>query len=128
MQLSYVHQTERNRPDYGIPWFPGQFRKSPAPLPRSTGRTITASPMISSTPMPILSRLKLDHSFSESLQLRSQTRYSYNKRSFRYSEAIIPAATPQGTPLDQITVSRNLFQGFSTDEFFQNQTDFKADV
>lgn len=123
--LGYVHQTERNRPDYGIPWFPGRFANpgAPAAVDRSNYYGFTNDFL--DTDANIVT-LKVDHSFSESLQLRSQKRYSYNKRDFRYSEAIIPAATPQGTPLDQITVSRNLFQGFSTDEFFQNQTDAKA--
>ena len=126
VQLSYVHQTERNRPDYGIPWFPGRFANPGAPAAVDPSNYYGFTNDFLNTDANIVT-LKLDHSFSQSLQLRSQTRYSYNKRSFRYSEAIIPAATPQGTPLDQITVSRNLFQGFSTDEFFQNQTDFKAD-
>jgi len=123
--LSYVHQTERNRPDYGIPWFPGRFANpgAPAAVDRSNYYGFTNDYL--DTDANIFT-LKLDHSVSESLQLRTQTRYSYNKRAFRYSEAIIPAATPQGTPLGQITVSRNLFEGFSTDEFFQNQTDAKA--
>ncbi len=126
VQLSYVHQTERNRPDYGIPWFPGRFANPGAPAAVDPSNYYGFTNDFLNTDANIVT-LKLDHRFSESLQLRSQTRYSYNKRAFRYSEAIIPAATPQGTPLDQITVSRNLFQGFSTDEFFQNQTDFKAD-
>lgn len=123
--LSYVHQTERNRPDYGIPWFPGRFANpgAPAAVDRSNYYGFTNDFL--DTDANIVT-LKLSHTASESLQLRSQTRYSYNKRAFRYSEAIIPAATPPGTPLDQITVSRNLFQGFSTDEFFQNQTDATA--
>lgn len=126
LQLSYVHQTERNRPDYGIPWIPGRFENpgAPADVDRSNYYGFTNDFL--NTDANIVT-LKLDHNVSESLQLRSQTRYSLNKRSFRYSEAIIPATTPQGTPLDQITVSRNLFQGFSTDEFFQNQTDAKAE-
>lgn len=123
--LSYVHQTERNRPDYGQPWFPGRIENpgAPAAVDRSNYYGFTNDFL--NTDANIVT-LKLDHSFSEDVQLRSQVRYSYNKREFRYSEAIIPAATPRGTPLDQITVSRNLFQGFSTDEFAQNQTDVTA--
>lgn len=124
--LSYVHQTERNRPDYGIPWIPGGFANpgAPAAVDRSNYYGFTNDFLDTDTN---IFTLKLDHGFSPGLQLRSQTRYSYNKRAFRYSEAIIPGATPRGTPLDQITVSRNLFEGFSTDEFFQNQTDLRAE-
>lgn len=124
--LSYVHQSERNRPDYGIPWFPGRFDSPGAPAAVDRANYYGFTNDFLNTDANIVT-LKLDHSFSKSVQLRTQFRYSYNKRSFRYSEAIIPAGTPQGTPLSQITVSRNLFQGFSTDEFFQNQTDFRAE-
>lgn len=123
--LSYVHQTERNRPDYGIPWFPGRFANPGAPAAVDPANYYGFTNDFLNTDANIVT-LKLDHSFSDDWQLRSQTRYSYNKRAFRYAEAIIPGATPQGTPLNQITVSRNLFEGFSTDEFFQHQTDVKA--
>ncbi len=124
--LSYVHQTERNRPDYGIPWFPGRFENPGAPAAVDPSNYYGFTNDFLNTDATIVT-LKLNHGFADGLQLRSQFRYSRNKRSFRYSEAIIPAATPQGTPLSQITVSRNLFQGFSTDEFVQNQTDLTAD-
>lgn len=124
--LGYVHQTERNRPDYGVPWFPGTVTApgAPAAVDRSNYYGFTNDFL--NTDVNIFTA-KLDHDFNETWQARTIFRYSRNTRGFRYSEAIIPRGTPAGTPLSDITVSRNLFEGSSTDEFFQNQTDFTAD-
>ncbi|MFM9852165.1 MAG: TonB-dependent receptor [Sphingomonadaceae bacterium] len=120
--VSYLHQEERNLPDYGIPWIPGSFANPgfPAGVRRSTYYGFTNDFLNSN--VNILTA-KIDHQLSSSTQIRSQVRYSHNDRAFRYSEAIIPAGTPRTAPLDAIRVSRNLFQGSSTDEFLHNQTE-----
>jgi catecholate siderophore receptor len=120
--LSYLHQEERNVPDYGIPWIPGTFSNPgfPAPVRRSTYYGFTNDFLNSN--VNILTA-KIQHQLSPATQIRSQIRYSHNDRAFRYSEAIIPAATPRTAPLETIRVSRNLFQATSTDEFLHNQTE-----
>lgn len=124
--LGYVHQTERNRPDYGVPWLPGTVTTpgAPAAVDRSNYYGFTNDFL--NTDVNIVTA-KLAHDFNETWQARTIFRYSRNTRSFRYSEGIIARGTPATTPLSAITVSRNLFDGASTDEFFQNQTDFTAD-
>lgn len=120
--LSYFHQEEDNVPDYGIPWFPGRRANpgAPAAVDRSNYYGFTNDFL--DTNVNILTG-KIEHRISEKTLFRSQFRFSHNTRGFRYSEAIIPAGTPATTPLSSITVSRNLFQGSSTDEFLQNQTE-----
>ena len=122
INLSYLHQQERNIPDYGIPWFAGTFVSPgfPAPVERSTYYGFTNDFL--NTNVNILTA-KVEHSLSAAAQIRSLFRYSNNDRSFRYSEAIIPAQTPRNTPLENINVSRNLFQASSTDTFLHNQTE-----
>jgi catecholate siderophore receptor len=71
---------------------------------------------------------RLEHDLGDSSLLRAQVRYSNNSRYFRYSEAIIPAGTPRATPLDQITVSRNLFEGQSRDRFLQAQLEGETQI
>lgn len=109
-----------------MPWFPGTAAApgAPAAVERSNFYGFTNDFL--NTDVNIVTA-KLDHRFDETWQARTTFRYSRNTRAFRYSEAIIPRSTPQNTPLDTITVSRNLFEGSSVDEFFQNQTDFTAD-
>ena len=123
--LSYLHQEERNVPDYGIPWFPGTQANPGAPANVRRANFYGFTNDFFDTNVNILTA-KLDHEVSESVRIRSQARYSYNTRRFRYSEAIIPVGTSRTTPLSAITVSRNLFEGSSVDEFVQNQTDVEA--
>jgi catecholate siderophore receptor len=124
--LGYVRQSERGRPDYGVPWFPGTVTApgTPAAVERSNFYGFTNDFL--NTDVNIVTA-KLDHDFDDTWQARTIFRYSRNTRAFRYSEAIIARGTPRTTPLDTITVSRNLFEGSSVDEFFQNQTDFTAE-
>lgn len=114
--VSYLHQEEDNRPDYGIPWFNG----APAKVARDNYYGFDDDYL--DTDVNILT-IRLEHDVSGNVTLRNQFRYSHNKRRFRTSEAVIPAGTPANTPLSDISVSRNEFSGYSTDQFIQNQTD-----
>lgn len=124
--LSYFHQEEDNVPDYGIPWFPGRRANpgAPAAVDRSNYYGFTNDFL--DTNVNILTG-KIEHKLGAKTLFRSQFRFSHNTRGFRYSEAIIPAGTLSTTPLSSITVSRNLFQGSSTDEFLQNQTEVNTE-
>jgi catecholate siderophore receptor len=114
--LSYLHQEEDNRPDYGIPWFNGK----PAAVDRDNFYGFDSDYLDT---VVNIATARIEHDASDALTLRSQLRYSHDKRSFRTSEAIVPAGTPATTPLSAITVTRNEFSGYSTDRFVQNQTD-----
>ncbi len=120
--LSYYHQEENNLPDYGVPWFPGTLANpgAPAAVERSNYYGFTNDFFDTNVD---LGTARLTHKFNESLEVRVRSRVSHNTRRFRYSEAIIPTSTPQGTPLETITAPVNLFEGFSTDEFRQIQSD-----
>lgn len=122
LTLSYYHQEEDNVPDYGIPWFPGtpDAPGAPAAVDRSNFYGFANDFFDSNVD---IGSARLEHTVNPNLTLRSQFRYSANDRAFRYGEAIIAAGTTPDTPLADITVSRNLFEGFSTDTFAQNQTD-----
>ncbi len=122
LQLGFLHQQERNIPDYGIPWVQGTLANPgfPVAVNRSTYYGFTNDFL--DTDVNIVTA-KIEHSLSPTTRLRSQIRYSHNNRGFRYSEAIIPAGTLRSTPLADIIVSRNLFEGRSTDEFLHNQTE-----
>lgn len=122
VSLSYLHQEEDNRPDYGVPWFPGRVANPgfPAPVERSTYYGFTNDYLDTNIDV---ATLRATHELNDAVTLRANGRVSHNTRRFRYSEALIPNTTPQGTPLDAITPTLNLFEGFSTDEFRQLQVD-----
>ncbi|MFN3959133.1 MAG: TonB-dependent receptor [Parvularculaceae bacterium] len=125
VQLSYLHQEEDNRPDYGVPWFPGRLANPgfPVPVERSTYYGFTNDYLDTNVD---IGTVRATHQLSGAVSLRANARLSHNTRRFRYSEAIIPGSTPQGTPLESITPILNLFEGFSTDEFRQLQVDVVA--
>ncbi|TZG27225.1 TonB-dependent receptor [Sphingomonas montanisoli] len=114
--LSWLHQEEDNRPDYGIPWFNGR----PAAVKRDNYYGFDSDYL--DTNVDVITA-RIEHDVSDTIRLRNQFRASWAKRSFRTSEAVIPAGTPVTTPLTNITLTRNEFSGYSTDRFVQNQTD-----
>jgi catecholate siderophore receptor len=119
LQLSYLHQEEDNRPDYGIPWFNGR----PAKVDRRNYYGFSDD--YQDTKVNIVTA-KLEYDLSPNISVRERLRYSHNSRRFRTSEAVIPPGTAATTPLSAITVTRNEFSGTSKDQFFQSQTDVTA--
>jgi catecholate siderophore receptor len=117
--VSYYHQTENDVPDYGIPW----FNNRPAPVDRSNFYGFSGDYL--DTDVNLVSA-RFEHDFGPSMTLSSQARYSRDTRDFRLTEAIVPSGTPASTPIQNITVSRNEFQGYSTDTFYQDQTELTA--
>ena len=119
LTLSWLHQREDNRPDYGIPWFNG------APAKVKRGSFYGFSDDYLDTRVDI-GTVRLIHDLAAGVSLRAQLRYSNSRRTFRTSEAVIPAAIPATAPLSTINVTRNEFSGFSTDRFLQGQLDVTA--
>jgi catecholate siderophore receptor len=113
--LNYLHETDDEVPDYGIPWYKGR----PAPVRRANFYGFASDYL--DTDVDVVT-MRLEHDFSDSLSLSSQARYSHDTRRFRTSEAVVPAGTPATTPINDIIVSRNEFGGFSTDTFAELQT------
>ena len=117
--VKYLHEVDDETPDYGIPWFHGR----PAPVNPSNFYGFASDYLDTSVDMVTM---RLEHDFSHSLTLSSQARYSRDTRRFRTSEAAVPAGTPAGTPIADITVARNEFEGYSTDRFAQLETTLVA--
>lgn len=113
--LNYLHESDKEVPDYGIPWFNGR----PAPVRRANFYGF-ASDYLETVVDAVT--MRLEHDFSDSVSLSSQARYSHDTRRFRTSEAVVPTGTPATTPIESITVSRNEFGGFSADTFAELQT------
>jgi catecholate siderophore receptor len=119
--LSYMHQEEHNRPDYGVPWFNG----APAKVSRDSYYGFRDDYLDTTVN---IGTARFEHDVTQHIMLRSQLRYSHDTRAFRTSEAVIPANTPADTPLQNISVNRNEFSGFSKDQFLQSQTDMTIRV
>jgi len=117
--VSYLHQDDDIRPDYGLPWMAGR----PAPVRRSNFYGFDSDYLDTTVD---IGTVRFEHDFSDSLSLRNQIRYSRAERAFRITEPTISAGTPGGTPPQDVTLTRIVFEGYSADTLLQNQTDLTA--
>lgn len=123
--LRHLHQTERDRPDYGIPWFAGTPAAPGRPVPVSrTNYYGFANDRLNADVNLVTARI--EHDFGAALQWRTQLRYSSDSRDFRYSEAILPSSVAPGDPLGAVIVGRNLFEGSGRDRFLQGHSEVQA--
>lgn len=122
LSLSYVHQEERNRPDYGLPWYSGTQANPGFAVPVDRRRYYGFSNDRLDANVNIVTA-RVDEQLGKATRLSARLRYSNNSRDFRYSEAVLPSGVSRATPLASITVSRTLFEGESRDRFLQGQVD-----
>jgi catecholate siderophore receptor len=116
LTLSYLHQSTDDVPDYGLPWFNGR----PADVRRNNFYGFESDYL--ETDADILSA-DVSHAASDSVQLHGLLRSARYERESRLTEPLIAATVPPTTPLDQITVTRNVFTGRSVEEMTQAQGD-----
>ena len=130
--ISYLHQYEDNRPDFGIPWY---FDR-PAPVPRDSFYGFRDDYMKTDVN---IGTINIEHQFNDIFTLREQFRDASYDRDFRITEAQIenpdgsnPSLTgsygiTQGTPLDDIPVARNIIDGNGTDKSLDEDISLLAD-
>jgi catecholate siderophore receptor len=117
--VNWLHQEEDNRPDYGIPWFNG----APAPVDRSNFYGFADDYLNTRVNVVTAALTALP---GGAITVHQRLRYSHDTRAFRTSEAVIPPGTAATVDPATVTVGRNEFSGFSTDRFFQSQTNLSA--
>lgn len=123
LTFSYFKLRQDNISDYGIPWVPAtnnalaQYRDQPAPVPRNTfygfrdrDREVLNQDTVTG---------RLEHEFSDSLQLRSQLRYG---RAGRNSMA----TPPRFAGNDATTINREMRSWVARDRIWDNQTDLRT--
>lgn len=121
--LSYYKLKQDNISDYGIPWVPAtnnvlvDYRDKPAPVDRSNfyGFANRDYERLNSDSATV----KVEHDFSDSLNLRSQFRYGRNKR-----DSI--ASPPRFLNNDTTDINRNAVSWITKDQIVDSQTDFRA--
>jgi catecholate siderophore receptor len=110
--FSYLHQSEDDIPDYGIPW----IFDHPANVKRSNFYGFKSDFLKTDVD---IGTVKLEHDFNEKFSLRDQIRYANYARDFRITE-------PKTNASPVLDVTRNELAGSSVETFFQNQVDFTA--
>lgn len=121
--FSYYKLRQDNISDYGIPWVPATnnalaaYRDQPAPVPRETFygfRDRDREVLNQDT-----GTAKVEHDFTDTLQLRTQLRYG---RAGRNSIA----SPPRFASNDSTVINRELRSWVARDQIWDNQTDLRA--
>jgi catecholate siderophore receptor len=143
LTFTYLHQSEYNQPDYGLPWLyigrPGTSTAiaNPAPLSQTQSNYYgfeNGNYLRTNVNVPTI---KFEHDFSNALTLTNQLRYASYGRAFFITEpqiytqasALTPGSTgtfmliPPGTPLSSLLVSRNQLAGNSTETYLVDDLD-----
>jgi catecholate siderophore receptor len=124
LTLSYLHITEDDVPDYGLPWYKyaGQTGTTgPADVPRHNFYGFKDDFL--KTDADILT-VKLEHQFNDALSFRDQARFANYTRDFRITEPQIDTnGVTATTPLSDINVRRNELAGSSTETYLWDQFD-----
>ncbi|MBV9081669.1 MAG: TonB-dependent siderophore receptor [Acidobacteriaceae bacterium] len=122
--LSFLHQSEYDLPDYGVPWIdigsPGTI-SHPALVPRSNFYGFNCCDFARNDVE--IGTLNLAHDFNDGVSVRDQFRYGSYTREFRVTEPGISGVIAPGTPFANITVTRTMQGLRSSETFLDNQTE-----
>jgi catecholate siderophore receptor len=115
--FSYLHQSEDDTPDYGIPWL---FNR-PAPVDRSNYYGFKHGNFLRTNDDIFTARV--EHDLNDKITLRNTIRYSHEGRDARITEPRVAAGVIPGTPLDSIDVTRNELNVNSVETSLDDQFD-----
>jgi catecholate siderophore receptor len=124
LTLSFLHQSEYDQADYGVPWIdigsPGTISR-PARVPRHNFYGFDCCDFARNDVE--IGTLNLTHDFNDAITVRDQFRYGSYTREFRVTEPGVSGIIAPGTPLADVTVTRTM-QGLRSQEtFLDNQTE-----
>ena len=111
LTVSYLHQSEDNIPDFGIPWY---FDR-PAPVAWNNYYGFNDDYMKTNVNM---GTIHFEHDFNDVFTLREQFRMAYYGREYRITEPDVPDGITPSTPLSSIQVERNMIDGVGADRLF----------
>ncbi len=114
--FSYFYQQERDRPDFGVPWYFG----TPAAVPRNNYYGFRTDKLQTTADM---GTVKIEHDLDDWITVRDQSRYAaYTRYELAAKPGLAANVTPT-TPLSSAGVALNSFTLASTEKQFQNQID-----
>ena len=117
--LSWMHQSESDVPDYGIPWYFG----NPAPVARNNFYGYNSDYLKNDNDIVTG---KVEHDLNSNVTLRAQARWANYDRSIRMNQPVLPTTATTSTPLNTINVNINSYSGHSTEREFESQFDVIA--
>jgi catecholate siderophore receptor len=134
LNLSYLHQTEYDVPDYGLPWlYPTSANGNrsiaePAQVAHNNYYGFTRGNFLRTN--VDVATAKLEHDLNDSVTLSDRVRYAHYVRQIRVTEPQLdnlgtntPALINPGTPLSSLSVTRNEIWARSLETYLVNQSD-----
>jgi catecholate siderophore receptor len=124
LTLSFLHQSEYDLPDYGVPWIdigsPGAVSRS-ALVPRHNFCGFNCCDFARNDIE--IGTINLAHDFNDAVTIRDQFRYRSYAREFRFTEPAVSGIIAPGTSLASVTVTRTMQGLRSSETFLDNQTE-----
>ncbi len=114
--FSYFYQQERDRPDFGVPWYFG----TPAAVPRNNYYGFRTDKLQTTADM---GTIKVEHDLDDWITVRDLSRYAAYTRYELAAKPGLAANVTTATPLSSAGVALNSFSVVSTEKQFQNQLD-----
>lgn len=119
LTLSYLHEDADDIPDYGLPWYFGR----PAPVDYSNYYGYDSDYL--RTQVNVLT-VRGEHDLAPDVTVRNTLRLGQYRRQFRVSEGVLAPGTLAATPLDQVQVARNIWQGTSVESIADDQAEISG--
>ena len=120
LSLSHMYMKSDNRPDYGLPWVGNR----PADVDRSNYYGFEDDYLNTEAD---ISTVRLDHRLNETFSLNAQLRYADYARESRITEPQVATSITPDTPAEDITVSRLIFSGDSSERMLQGQINLSGE-
>ncbi|MCL6263495.1 TonB-dependent siderophore receptor [Craterilacuibacter sp. RT1T] len=124
LTLSYLHLTEHNNTDYGVPFDPNTLEPLDVPYKRYYG----LSGLDYEDTKTDLATAVLEHRFSDKSKVKNQLRYARYERDAAPTAPRLSGVKPGMPVTDSSVMARSLKQRNGVDETWSNQTDFTTDL
>jgi len=119
INLSYLHESQNDTPDYGIPW----LFNEPAPVDRNNYYGFKSDFLNVNAD---IFTAQIEHDLNDDMILRNQLRYGHYKRDVRITAGKIAGSPTTETDINSISITRSIINRESTETFLQNQLDLTA--
>jgi len=116
LTLAYLHESADDIPDYGIPYLGSQV----VAVPRQNFYGFKSDYLKTGT---VIVTLTAEHDFMDGVTLTNKLRYAAYSQNFRFTEPLIATTVPATTPLNAVTVTRNVNSGINTQSMLWDQLD-----
>lgn len=127
LTISYLHQSQWDQPDYGVPWIDIAGDAISRPAKVRWGNFYGFKSDFSDSTADI-GTVSAKETLGEGWSFDDQLRYAAYDRKFQATDPVISPLIAQGAPLDAISVTRTMRAGSSHESFLEDRADVTGDL